>query len=133
MRFGHLIAATAAVCTVTSVCASEALAATCVVRKFDVVRVPKPYQTSVNKITVDFDLTSGGGQGVVDGTVYYKMPPQTWWSYLTGPVGGEPGVGANQTINVTDTLTDLPRNCPYKLNIWFNGQWVNNPGNQASP
>jgi hypothetical protein len=114
---------------------SKALAATYTLNDFRVVRTTaggqRPY--AINKIYIDFELTSGGGNGVVDGSVYYKMPPQTWWSYLTGPVGGEPGVGPNGTVRVTDVLIDLPRSCPYKLNIWFNGQWVNNPGDQASP
>jgi hypothetical protein len=133
MRFGHLIAATAAACIVTSVYVSEASAATCYVRKFKVTRKMIPYMGTVNLIETDFDVTSGGTGGPVDGSIYYKMPPQTWWSYLAGPIGGEPAVAPGGTVNVVSNITDLPRTCPCKLNITFQGLWLNDPGDQASP
>jgi hypothetical protein len=129
MKFSSLIAVAAIATGVVVVDASKAVAATCVIRDFRVVRIVNQGGAK-NKIYVDFSLTSGGSSGVIDPTVYFK-PPSAPWTYLGWAVGGEPGCAAYETVDVTDTYIDLPRNCPYKLEIYFGGQFVNSPGTQA--
>jgi hypothetical protein len=89
---------------------------------------PDPAHAPREKINLDCKVISGGGTGSVDASCYYK-PPIGALIYV-GAFGGEPAIGLSGFVRITDFITDVYRGPvgKYKLQIYFDGQYVNNPG-----
>jgi hypothetical protein len=83
-----------------------------------------PYTT----IYLDCKVTSGGGTGPVTASSYYKPP--TGPLINVGVFGDDPAIGSSGFVRITSSTTDTYRGPvgQYKLEIYFEGQFVNDPG-----
>jgi hypothetical protein len=127
----------ALLCGTLCTTASSVSAATWVLYDFsaDYYR-PSMAHPPTTKINLDCKVISGGGTGSVDASFYYK-PPVGSLIYAGGP-GGEPAIGSSGFVRITGSGGDVYRGPvgQYKLEIYFDGQYVNTPGtyrNSPSP
>jgi hypothetical protein len=125
-------AATAALsCAMASIFAPSASAATCQVHYFQANYYKTLMWPPFIIIDGDFSVTSGGTSGEVFAAVNYKSPSGSTLyidSFNNVPIY----VGVNGTIRITNQITDTTYRGPvgqYKLSIYFNTQFVNDPGN----
>jgi hypothetical protein len=128
MTLTHLATRIAIAGIVTVASLSVSSAATRTLDEFKVVRELQGQGQYINKIIINFTVTSGGTAGNIDSYVYWEYS-SAFWSTIAGPLKpNDRFVPVNGTKRITTTVTDLPRDVGrYRLDIRFQNQFVNGP------